>query len=124
MPTTVTVIPSGTYQSQGPVESAATSVPLGVSSATLAIDRTNWSDPSMVNTSFDVQGEISMDAGVTWDLLPGFHTIGGPGFNRGVPVTVSQQTWQLGNPTNAQRQVRMRTTIVGPIHISGTLTLN
>lgn len=126
--TQVIVVPHGTYQVGtrifGPV-----AVPVGLTNATVAFDRGEWTSQS---TTITLNIDLSLDGGVTWNLHPdadpfpvGMEAEGGVALDKnGVPYTQSSRSAPLPQPGSSQRMVRGFITVAGgPITTTGTLTV-
>lgn len=121
-----TLLVSRTYQ-PGAYDSQALNVPLGYSTFTLDIDRTDWLDPTI-----KVAGRIdlSLDGGQTWTLgYVAFTAEGGP-LKPPSPLPGALDpnhtivNSDLGDPSNANRQVRSSLTISGAaVKLSASLDL-
>jgi len=102
------------------------SVPLGATSFTITIDRTNWTDPAL---KLAISIEISLDGGVTWASDSAATYEGGPAPTptpiQPNPVNQSVLTSDLGDPTNTNRMVRGTLTLTGGnLVTSGSLILS
>ncbi len=120
MTTSVTILPSGTYE--GTVSLGPLDLPIGVTTVSVSIDRTNWTGPS---TTMSVANEWSPDGGETWRpfgavLIPG----GVLKDQQGAILAQSKVTFQVPQPDLAGRQLRATATVVGSIQISISASLD
>jgi hypothetical protein len=117
----ITVFPNTTY-AIGSHAFASTVVPTGVVSATLALNRSAWSNAAAKTV---VSLQISFNAGATWQALGGFTAQGGTVTNMtGGTETITSFTISLPQPANANRRVKGTFVVSGAaFSTSGTLTL-
>lgn len=116
-------LPTRNYQS-GTRQINSLPVAVEVEGVTIAVDRSQLTDPKTNDNAIRLQVELSLDGGQTYPMIFGFTTPDGVYRLRdGTIVTESLQTFDFPEPQNPNRRIRGAMTLTTDMRIGANITV-